>query len=75
MISVNLKIFLAIITVIYFIIILIAIKKQTMPVKSSVLWIVFGVIMFISIFTLIIFIFYKIKYKKVSKYLKIAKDF
>ena len=31
--------------------------------------------MFISIFTLIIFIFYKIKYKKVSKYLKIAKDF
>ncbi len=50
MISVNLKIFLAIITVIYFIIILIAIKKQTMPVKSSVLWIVFGVIMFISIF-------------------------
>lgn len=50
MISTNLKIFLLIVTLIYFIIVLRAIKKQKMPVKSSILWLVFGIFMIICIF-------------------------
>lgn len=50
MLSLNLKIFLIIISVIYFIIVLSSIKKQLMPIKSSILWLVFGVLIVISIF-------------------------
>lgn len=50
MISNNLKVFLLIVTLIYFIIILISIKNQKIPIKSSILWIIFGVLMVICIF-------------------------
>ncbi len=50
MISINLKLFLGIVTIVYFIIILIAIKKESMPIKSSIIWFFFGIIMVICIF-------------------------
>lgn len=50
MISNSLKIFLLIITLIYFIFVLKAVKQQKMPIKSSILWLVFGIIMIICIF-------------------------
>ena len=50
MLSFNLKMFLIIILVIYFYIIFRAIKKEKMPIKSSIIWIFFGVLFIISIF-------------------------
>lgn len=50
MLSLNLKIFLLIISFIYFFIVLGAIKKQKMPIKSSILWIIFGVLIILSVF-------------------------
>lgn len=51
MLSLNLKIFLTIISIIYFFIVLRAIKKQTLPIKSSILWLTFGILIIISIFS------------------------
>ena len=50
MLSLNLKIFLIIISIIYFFIVLRAIKRQTLPIKSSILWLTFGILIIISIF-------------------------
>lgn len=50
MISFNLKFFLGIVTTLYIIIILIAIKRQSMPIKSSIIWLSFGIAMIICIF-------------------------
>lgn len=50
MLNLNLKIFLSIISFIYFLIVFRAIKKQTLPIKSSVLWLTFGILIIISIF-------------------------
>ena len=51
MIPSNLIIFLVIVDIIYFIIILLAIKKQKMPIKSSIIWLSFGAIMLVCIFS------------------------
>lgn len=45
MISLNLELFLLIITLIYFVIVMNAVKKETMPIKSSVLWFFIGFLM------------------------------
>lgn len=49
MISIKLKIFLLIVNVLYFLIVLRSVKKGKMPIKSSIIWFVFGVLMFIFI--------------------------
>lgn len=71
MISFNLQIFLIIITIIYFIIVLKAIKKDVFPIKNSALWLFFGVIMLICIFnqSLLIFICEIIGIATVSNFL------
>ena len=50
MISSSLKIFLFIITLVYLIFVLKAVKQQKMPIKSSILWLTFGIVMIICIF-------------------------
>lgn len=50
MISNNLKMFLFVITLIYFVFVLKAIKQQKMPIKSSILWLTFGLVMIVCIF-------------------------
>ena len=42
MISIKLKIFLLIVNVLYFLIVLRSVKKGKMPIKSSIIWFVFG---------------------------------
>ena len=49
MISLNLKIFLLVVTLFYFFMVFKAIKKGTMPIKSSVLWLFFGILMLLLI--------------------------
>ncbi len=50
MIPFNLKIFLFIVLVIYFLMVLKAVKKGTMPIKSSALWLFFGFLMLVLLF-------------------------
>lgn len=50
MISLNLKIFLLIVLLFYFFMVLKAVRKGTMPIKSSVLWFLIGLLMFILLF-------------------------
>lgn len=47
MISINLELFLLIVTLIYFVIVLNSVKKGTMPIKSSILWFLIGFLMLI----------------------------
>lgn len=50
MIPFKLKMFLLIVNILYFVIVLRAVKKDKMPIKSSIIWFLFGV--FMSIFIL-----------------------
>lgn len=45
MISLNLEFFLLLVTLFYFLIVLNAVKKEKMPIKSSVLWFFIGILM------------------------------
>lgn len=49
MLSVKLQIFLGIVTFFYFVIVLNAVRKDKMPIKSSILWFLFGVLMVVFI--------------------------
>jgi len=49
MIPLNLKIFLFILTIIYFLIVLRAVKNNIMPIKSSILWFLIFVLMIVLI--------------------------
>lgn len=49
MLSVKLQIFLGIVTFFYFVIVLNAVRKDKMPIKSSILWFLFGILMVIFI--------------------------
>ena len=49
MITLNLKIFLYVVNFVYFLIILFAVKKDRMPIKSSIIWFLIGIFMFIFI--------------------------
>ena len=50
MISLNLELFLLFVTLFYFFIVLKAVKKGTMPIKSSVLWLLIGFLMLLLLF-------------------------
>lgn len=45
MISIKLELFLLLVTLVYFAMVLKAVKKGTMPIKSSILWFLIGFIM------------------------------
>ena len=47
MISIKLEVFLLIVTLIYFIIVLRAVRNGTMPIKSSLLWFLIGIILIV----------------------------
>ncbi len=50
MIPLNLQIFLLIVLLFYFFMVLKAVKKGTMPIKSSVLWFLIGFLMLVLLF-------------------------
>lgn len=50
MISTALEVFLLIVTLVYFFIVLKAVKKGTMPIKSSILWFIIGFMMLFFLF-------------------------
>ena len=50
MLSFNLKLFLLLISFCYFFIVFRALKKQKIPVSTSILWVTFGVILVVCIF-------------------------
>lgn len=47
MLSINLKIFTAIIIIFFFVIVLNAVHKDKMPIKSSILWFLIGILMIV----------------------------
>lgn len=49
MLSIKLQVFLTVVTILYFIIVLRAVRKEKMPIKSSVLWFLFGILMIVFI--------------------------
>lgn len=49
MISIKLKLFLLLVDILYFLIVLKAVRNDKIPIKSSLLWFFFGIMMFIFI--------------------------
>lgn len=50
MISLNLELFLLVVTLFYFFMVLKAVKRGTMPIKSSLLWFIIGFLMLLLLF-------------------------